>query len=1772
MAALVRKQSRRKGLRTNLESLILRMNDALSDEAASKATLLGLKNNLCNAVEHLATIDEEILGLLDPDDVENDVLESCKVLDPTYGILAEVNLKLESLDISLKAPSSSSTAAKVKLPKLELPNFKGDPLKWQGFWDMFQSSVHENDSINDIDRFSYLKRYLSGQALDAVSGLSLTSSNYIEAVKILQDRYGNPQVLISAHMDSLIKMVKIRNKDDVRGLRKLYDDVENCVRNLKTLKLDTSGYGSLLIPILKDKMPDEINMIISRKFGSAVWSLELLMEYFHDELRALENCRPSKANSSEKRSNEYTASGLFAGSYGGSGKKRVCLFCDRLGHGPSQCRVVSNVKSRRDIVRKKGRCFICLEHKHLAKDCKSDYQCRKCDGKHHISICSGKEKATEEPEVLQNDGESEQEQTSGQQTGVGCVLVSRDVLLKTAVGELSDVPKSKSDQNRVLFDDGSQRTYILENVCERLNLTVIRQDTLVIKPFGSDNQVKKVLNVVQLLVRNKKDGSFVFIEALVVPFICSPLTGQSISIACEKYDHLSSLELADIGSNSPSVEIGLLIGADFYNEFFTGRRVSGGKGEPVAYDTLLGWVLCGPVKGKLSKCHSFESHAMLIPSVQSEPESDVLRSELNKFWSVESVDTEDDCVVHQFQKDIVFNGERYVTKLPFKPDHDTLPDNYCVSERRLVSLRKKLVQSGLLEDYNKVFRDFECDGMIEKVPLSEIGKEIGEVHYLPHRPIVKENRATTKIRPVFDASCATDGPSLNQCLYSGPNLLGKIFDVLLRFRLNKYAILADIKQAFLHVDVAPEHIDFLRFLWYDLSDTSSSEIFIYRFLRVVFGLTSSPFLLGGTIRHHLDKYVTFDKDFVKKFIEDLYVDDSATGCGSVVEGVDFYEKAKRILGEGGFVLRKWMSNSVELQSFFDEKEGVKHDAVQEDISFCESQFTSKASSFTTVLGVEWDKSTDEFVFNFGEFLSCCRSMVITKRNILSVAASLYDPLGLVSPITARIKSIFQKLCKDKSGWDDNVSKETLEVWREFVAVVERIPCIRVSRFILTDVADVIDSVQLHGFCDSSTEVYCGIVYLRIVSSKGVNVSFVASKTKVVPLQQTSMPRLELLACCLLSKLVRKIKDCMSDGIPIFDSLCWSDSSVALCWIKGKEKSWKPWVENRCVEVRKVVDRDNWSHISGELNPADIPTRMYDFSLLNKDSSWYKGPSFLYDKCFKFNSDNADVDFKQVLFEAKRRTEGFSSGVDSQVLSCVVEEMSDETDKTLTDHDACLSNVIDSTRYSSLKKLVMVTCYVKRFVTNLLNSIKRPTEAVHDEIPGVAEYNQSLDSWIADEQKQIRKQSNFSKMKSSLKLFEDEKGFLRLRGRFGNANWNYDEKYPLLLRNSYFTRLVILDAHDNVMHHGVDTTLAYIRTCFWIVKGRKTVKDVLRKCVLCKRFQGVTLKAQPSSDLPDYRVNHLLNAFQATGLDFAGPLYVKDSNSKNSVKTYVLLLTCANSRAIHLELVTDMKVPAFLRGFKRFVARRGIPEIVVHDNAKTFRSAEVKRFMTNHGITQKFILPASPWWGGFYERLVRSVKPSLKKVLGRSFVSFEELQTILCEIESVLNSRPLTYVNEDDLDIVLTPNHLIYGRDISKHVKGRSTQPVVGYADCSRRVKHVNKILLHFWNRFKTTYLNELRQRHLYVKENKVHSGVSVNDVVLIKDDIRCPRTQWRMGKVEEVVVGRDELVRGAKLAVLSKEGFRTIIHRPVEKLIPFEITEPAVSIENTTNDTQVGSL
>ncbi len=426
------------------------------------------------------------------------------------------------------------------------------------------------------------------------------------------------------------------------------------------------------------------------------------------------------------------------------------------------------------------------------------------------------------------------------------------------------------------------------------------------------------------------------------------------------------------------------------------------------------------------------------------------------------------------------------------------------------------------------------------------------------------------------------------------------------------------------------------------------------------------------------------------------------------------------------------------------------------------------------------------------------------------------------------------------------------------------------------------------------------------------------------------------------------------------------------------------------------------------------------------------------------------------------------------------------------HSLYIERIINPERYSSYSKLLRITTYVLQFLRNCRKRDNKESE--------ISEIDQSELLWIQAVQRQF-KVEKVNNVEAQLGLFSDQNGIIRCRGRIGKSSLIYQSKYPALLpRDNFITTLIIRHCHERVFHNGVKETLSEIRTRFWICRGRQSVKKELNQCIVCKRIQGKPFSTPPTTDLPSFRVKEDY-AFMSVGVDFAGPLFIKrnDENKSNEMsKTYIALFTCATSRAVHLELVENLQADTFIRCLRRFICRRGMPRLIVSDNAKTFKSTsvylkslfkrnqEIERFLMERRITWRFNLTEAPWWGGFFERMVKCVKLCLKKVLANARLTFDELNTTLVEIEAVLNCRPLTYLYSDSTEEALTPSHLLLGRRLLTLPAEPYSEDDPDYKDEANlpsRARYLALKLSHFRRRWRKEYLLELREHHRISRAN-----------------------------------------------------------------------------------------
>ena len=520
------------------------------------------------------------------------------------------------------------------------------------------------------------------------------------------------------------------------------------------------------------------------------------------------------------------------------------------------------------------------------------------------------------------------------------------VLLQTARAQVFNPEHPQSRMTvRVILDGGSQRSYITSKARDTLSLRAIHQQKMAIKTFGSREEEEHHCDVVRLAVETV-NRQVLQLELFVVPLICEPLSNQPIEFCKLEFQHLAHLQLADSCDGS-DMTIDILIRSDHYWEIATSEIVRGKKG-PTAINTKLGWVLSGPTDMTTQDSSSVNvvtSHTLRVDTHL--PIEEGLDSTLRRFWDLESIGirNDDTTVLGDFSKRIAIDGGRYQVSLPWKETHAALPDNHQLSLKRLRGLLNRLKHNPpILEEYDSLIKDQLRNGIIERVNESEV-QPTGEVHYIPHHAVIRQDKKTTKLRVVYDASARGEGPSLNDCLYAGPKFEQSIMDIILRFRSHKVALIADIEKAFLQISIKEEDRDALRFLWFDDVAKKHPEITTLRFTRVPFGVTSSPFLLNATIQYHLNKYTTVFPETVQKISQSIYVDDIAFGADSDDSAFTLYSDSKTMLRDGGFNLRKFVTNSSVLLEKIEENEGALRDGKQSGDT--EDESYTKATLGTT---------------------------------------------------------------------------------------------------------------------------------------------------------------------------------------------------------------------------------------------------------------------------------------------------------------------------------------------------------------------------------------------------------------------------------------------------------------------------------------------------------------------------------------------------------------------------------------------------------------------------------------------------------------------------------------------------------------------------------------------------------------------------------------------------------------------------------------------------------
>lgn len=1608
-----------------------------------------------------------------------------------------------------------TTSNIIPLEKLSIPHFKGDPRNYMGFRNLFDTVVNENEHYSPVVKFTYLKNYLEGEPLNLINNLMLSDENYELALTILKNRYSNRRVIAESHFTHLWEMKKAVFNDG-KSIRQLLNHITEAIGALKNLNYAIDHWDPILLHLFQQKLDGQLRaqweLLVDTAEDPSVSEFVTFLTKFCNaasvgSLAKAEGGRDRFTNKSQtKTTTLHTAqsyqqpTAIMRKGKNEKGNNFACQVCQaQPGHLLIHCTRFKEMtpRQRHQTIQDLRRCFMCFSE-HLASQCKSTRACGQCSGRHHTWLHLG----------ARNDTASEDGPTG--EPEVTLVHVSakiRDyrtsVLLATASVSVQD-SNGQFRSVRALLDSASQSSFITENCFRSLGLSRHKSNVTIQALAGTP--VPTVKGFTQVLVRpNEQTSPTLTVEVLILPRI----TGLTPSARIWKTDwpHIADITLADPAYHE-SLPIDILFGADVFPLLLCGDKREGGLNEPVALSTIFGWILMGRIADTEER-----TTTALYTTLESIDQS------VQRFWELEEVPTADRKTPADVKCEEIYTSTtsrqedgRYIVHLPFITNPPKLGESRPIALKRLQRLETRLEKSeDLRKQYNAAMQDYLDSGHMLKVPQAQCGVE--PVYYTPHQAVIKLESTTTKLRVVYDASSVTtSGLSLNDNLYPGPKLQQDLPGIILRFRLHPIVFTADVKQMFRQIKVTPEHRQYQRLLYRFSLEEPVSE---FEMTTVAFGQRSSPFLAIRTLHQLVEDEAEQYPEVKQVVLQDMYVDDVATGSDSVENGLALQRDLSLVMGKGQFELRKWSSNSRALL----EAVPISHrqtDPVTFDVT---------DGGTTNVLGLKWMPNLDKLSYNVRP-----NPVRYTKRAILSEIARIYDPLGLLSPVTTELKRLMKYLWSIKLGWDDNVPEEAAEAWTRYHHELLELSSLRVPRRVTRDGG----KYELHGFSDSSEAAYAAVIYLRVVAPNNSAKCFMLmGKSKVAPSKRITIPRLELCGAWLLARLLHFVLQNLT-RINIERVIAWSDSTVALAWIKSQTAQLKTFVANRVAQIQQTTTPDMWRHVPTKENPADCASRGLSPKQLAHHVQWWMGPTFL-----------------RMSEEYWPSTEAEMATDDSREEQLETKLITLITTETLAECPLLYQS-------DSWTKITHLACYWLRVRKRLQKKEipdrqTPPTSAEIDEaIRALVLWTQRV--YFSDDLNNLKHNRACSSKLRKLAPFLDCENVIRVGGRLKRADLPFEQKCPILLpKEARMTQLLIDQVHRSNGHPGAQTVQNIIRQHFWVLSARSVIRKQLHRCIPC--FRALPRAPRPiMGDLPQPRLEQI-KPFEKVGVDFAGPFDVKAALLRRLrvTKAYICIFVCMATKAIHIELASDLSTPTFIAALERFIARRGRCTEIYSDCGTNFvganhylkevqdilKSSTTISYCSSNQVAWHFNPPAAPHMGGLWEAAVKSAKGLLRRIVQNQVLTYEELNTILHKIEATLNSRPLSALSSDPNDFApLTAGHfLTMGPPASIPQPCTQNHPLAH--TLRQRWTLVQQIQLHFWQRWQKEYLQTLQARNKWQRPDR---NLAVDDLVIIQEP--TPPLTWSTARVVKIYPGEDNVVRVADVKLANGKTLK----RPVVKL------------------------
>ena len=1702
---------------------------------------------------------EQKQAFVNPDNLKNSNTER-NVKETDIGIINK----------QIPAPINHQNEFHRIMPATPFPKFEGDVERWPTFVKQFESAINNYEPMSSVQKVLHLRDSLKYPAAIRIID-SFSDECFDDSWSALKKKFYDPNAIQLRLISRLLDLPEIKQPLE-KNLNALSEQCSIAVQSLDSLDIKMDKMSNLLLTSL-----------ILRKLDAESryeWQLS------HDEkeipdlnvLLAFVSKRAKRIKFKELNHSAIKSKPVsFHVNPGDQRREKICCkICNNL-HHPSKCPtfVQASTEVRWNLARRHQLCFNCLGDHSNNWRCLSKYTCFKCKRRHHTLL--HRDEISHQPNERQNQAKETCFSAHYQSTPSS----NHDqviTLLNTAIINVLD-GNGNYQKCRAFIDSGSVPNFISEKCLKRLSLNAIPHSQGICGIGGMTSHCVNGATCLRFGPHFSHKQPF-SAKAYVLKNITSSLPLAMFDATCMQ--KFFELKLADKEFFKPA-EIDILLGQDLISSISVNEARFHKLGEAYALETKLGYLIGGRVpQDKTLAISNFVGvcSQMRLPTFALRPTQasfkkgnydvdkglagDIIAARNNLFANeflvnfsshimdagsnhvvLDDLNTSDDLLIHketQRDLDILWRMDevkavdkmssnerhceehfmqthkrnsqgRYLVKLPFKSAPNVLGNSRSRALQQFYVLERRLNRQPLLKSmYHDFMKEYLRLGHMESVESRQIFKN--ESYYLPHHGVVKESSSTTKLRVVFNASSKTTTViSLNEILEVGPVVQGTLSNLIIRFRSYCVAFTADIEKMYRQISIIPKHADFQRIVWRFMPTEPVQD---FRLTTVTYGTASAAYLVTRALNQVAIDEGKIDLDAKRRILNDFYVDDLLSGASSIPEARRIVDAIKFILAKGGFPIRKWSSNKPEcLQHLLDSDLSIVHVNADDEI-------------VNKTLGIIWDPKGDVFGFKIKLH---CTPVKLTKREILSRLASIYDPIGWLAPVILPCKLILQRLWRLSGGWDDPIPSPFASEWSKIYAELPDMERIKLPRWYRTTDEALL---ELHGFADASEKAYAGVVYLRVITHNGAHVSLIAAKTRVASLKIMTLPRLELCAALLTANLLKAVS--LTLGLSSGNIKAWSDSSIALAWINSYPAQWKTYVANRVAAIQENFPASCWNHVPGHDNPADVASRGILSSQLYGHPLWWTGPSWLSTKLqspypkLKVDRQKSQVD------------------VEARVVSAHV------------DVKASYPELDMFLRFSNWVTLVRSWAYCRRFMLRIKpKPLKGSTLSVLEVRESKLHIIKTVQSLVfKGEIEQLRRRESLKECNSlvGLRPFIDDEGILRVGGRIKNAQLSYERKHQVILPKAHeISILIARHIHKQALHAGPQQCVFLLRQEFWIPSAQNLMKFIIKECIECRKFK-LRFQTPIMADLPASRVTPSF-PFYNVGTDFAGPFVLKPMYGRKNIsfKVYIAIFVCFSTKALHLEVVNDLSTTAFLNCLKRFIGRRGKPNSIHSDCGTNFAGARRKLhemdvllrksenarsvvdFCSMEMIKWSFNPPAAPHFGGVWEAGVKRVKYHLKRVMGNSRFNWVEFETLLIQIESILNSRPLTPNSNDPDDLsALTPGHFIIGRPLT-------TLPSADLSDIPlnsvTKIQLVDKTLQMFWKRWSKEYLNRLQTRPKW-KVPKVN--LKINDLVVIKDENTSP-LHWCRGRILQVFPSSDGIVRSA--LVRTQKGQ---LHRPSAKL------------------------